>query len=357
MLARLIVAVVLFAATPAAAELSEADHLALDKAIVAQHILPRMAAFADGAAVLPVTAEAACTTRRAADIKAVQDTFVRAMDTWEAIQHVRFGPVELFLRDMRISFWPDPRNNVGRELDALLKKDPGAITETALVSMSVAVQGFPALERLLFDEGAAARLAERNPPGDHACTAVRAIAANVATMAREMNREWQQTYAAVLEHAGPDQPRSLRQRDVTQELFKALYTATELAGDRKLTQPLGSSVKNARPRLAEAWRSGRSLENIRTNLSAGQALYLDGFSATVRAVDHRLDTLLTQAFTQTVATAQGIAVPLERGVTDPRARPQFEKLAREIKALKTLLAQRLAAVLDVPVGFNSMDGD
>ena len=42
---------------------------------------------------------------------------------------------------------------------------------------------------------------------------------------------------------------------------------------------------------------------------------------------------------------------------DPARRPAVEKLARKAKALRTLLAQRLIIAIDVPLGFNSMDGD
>jgi len=365
--ARLTAFFVLLAAAPAMAA-TEEDYLALNKSVVAGHVLPRIKAFADAMSALPPAAERACASRNATDIRALQAAFGKAMDGWESIQHVRFGPVEFFSRGSRIFFWPDPRNSVGRQLGELLtKKAAGDITEAAIAKDSVAVQGFPALERLLYDEGAAAKLATKAAEADKACAAARAIAANLATMARDMNAEWSEgadAYALDLEKAGPEHVRFMRHREVTLELFKSLYNAVELVADHKLARPLGASLQAARPKLAEAWRSERSLINIRLNLAAAQALYAgegkgESPSTFLRDVagERELDELLTRAFAQTLATAQGIAGTLEAGVGDARARPQFDKLSREVKALKALLAQRLAPALGVPVGFNALDGD
>ncbi|MFN4282194.1 MAG: imelysin family protein [Alphaproteobacteria bacterium] len=358
----------LLTAAPAHAAATDEDYLALNKSVIAGHVLPRIDAFAAAAAGLPPAAENACAARDAASVKALQAAFVTALDGWEGIQHVRFGPVEFFSRGSRIFFWPDPRNSVGRQLGELLaKKAPDEITEAAIATDSVAVQGFPALERLLYDEGAAAKLAAKTPEADKACAAVRAIAANLATMAREMDAEWSEgpdAYARDIEKAGPEHVRFMRHREATLELFKSLYAAVELVADHKLARPLGASIQAARPRLAEAWRSGRSLANIRLNLRAAQDLYAgaaggESPSAFLKIIagEGELDELLTRAFAQTLATAEGIPGTLEAGVADAKTRPQFDKLAREVKALKSLLAQRLAPALGVPVGFNALDGD
>jgi predicted lipoprotein len=355
------------AALPARAA-SEADYHALNKAIVAGHVLPRQAAFADATAALQTTADVACASRAAVDLAALRAAFVAALDAWEAVQHVGFGPVEYFSRRSRIFFWPDPRNSVGRQLgDLLAKGSPQSITEQSIASESVAVQGLPALERLLYDEGLAARLAAGADGTDTACAAVRAIAANLATMARDINEAWSQgdkAYVLYLDQPGPDHPRFRHHREVTVELFKSLHAAVELVADHKLARPLGASIQAARPRLAEAWRSGRSLANIRANLAAARALYAgsagkESMSAFVREVagDRELDDLLTRAFAQTLATADGISGSLEAGVASADSRRRLETLSREAKALKALLAQRLAPALGVPVGFNALDGD
>ncbi|MPZ34671.1 MAG: hypothetical protein GEV13_27420 [Rhodospirillales bacterium] len=367
--ARILVVLALAVAALPALAATEDDYRALNRSIVAGHVLPRLAAFARATAALRGTADLACAARAPADVTALRQAFVLAMDAWEAIQHVRFGPVEFFSRRSRIFFWPDPRNSVGRQLGALLENgSPQAITEQSIARESVAVQGFPALERLLYDEGLAARLTARTAAGaDTACAVVRAIAANLATMARDIDAAWSQgddAYARYLDQAGPEHVRFHHHREVTLELFKSLHTAVEFVADHKLVRPLGASIQAARPRLAEAWRSGRSLANIRTNLAAAQALYVGtgggaSVSSFVREIagERELDELLTRAFAQTLATVEGIPGSLGAGVASAASRRPLDKLLRETRALKALLAQRLAPVLGVPVGFNALDGD
>lgn len=143
----------------------------------------------------------------------------------------------------------------------------------------------------------------------------------------------------------------------------SLVTSLEMVAEHKLARPLGPSVEAARPALAESWRTGRSLDHLRTNLAAAEALYLGegsfGFSALVREIvgDGALDALLKRAFAQTRASADAISLPLEKAITDPQARHQVEKLVREARALKALLSQRLAPAIGIQVGFNSLDGD
>jgi predicted lipoprotein len=294
--------------------------------------------------------------------------FVEAMGAWQSVQHIRFGPIEFFSRGARIAFWPDPRNTVGRQIGELLaKRDAAALAPDAFGKASVAVQGFPALEILLYGDDAVAKLRAGGEDAAYRCALVRAIAANLRTMGRDLAEEWtggDDPYGKLLDRAGPDELRFRHAGEVTIELFKALYTAVELVADHKLARPLGASLQAARPRLAESWRSKRSLDNIQRNLAAAQALYrgeggAGGISAFVRDIagDTALDDLMQRAFAQTLATANGIAVPLEEGVTKAASRAAFEKLAREARALKTLLVQRLAPALAIPVGFNQLDGD
>lgn len=353
--------IILATATFSAQAAEDADYRRLNQAIVTDHILPRYQHFAQATDGLASAADQACAARRTADLGALRETFAVAMDAWQSVQHIRFGPVEFFSRVSRISFWPDPRNTVGRQLDELLtKRDEQLLAPDVFAKGSVAVQGFPALEILIYGEEATAKLRADTDEAAFRCAVVKAIAHNLQAMARDIDAEWtagDDPYTKLLDRA--DDVRFRRPGEVTVELFKSLYTAVELVADHKLARPLGNSAQAARPRLAESWRSKRSIDNIRRNLAAARVLYEGEISAFVRDVtgDAALDALLRRAFAQTLATANGITVPLEDGVGKAPTRAPFDKLSRETKALKALLVQRLAPALDVPVGFNQLDGD
>ncbi|MGE0724975.1 MAG: imelysin family protein, partial [Alphaproteobacteria bacterium] len=295
---------------------------------------------------------------------ALRKAYHEGVDSWQAIQHVRFGPVEYLSRAQRFAFWPDNRNAVGRAIGELLAaRDPTALAPSAFAKGNVAIQGFPAMERLLFDADAPARIGAADADGGFRCAFLLAIAGNLATMAREVVDGWtrgEDAYARAIAGAGPDGAIYRHPKEATLDLIKSLHLSVEIVADHKLARPLGASLQAARPRLAESWRSERSLANVRIDLQAGAAMIdtAGGFAdATVAAGDAPLADLLRRAFAQTLSTARGIAGTLEAAVADKRRRPAVERLRTETAALKALIARRLTAALDVPIGFNALDGD
>lgn len=361
-------AAVLFAGLgTAVAAPTEADYRRLNEGLVERHIVPRYERLAEATAGLETSAETFCAAPSAPKLTALRDAYGAAADAWEGIQHVRFGPVELFMRSVRFAFWPDPRNTVGRQLTSTLSaRDPEAVTQPAFDKGSIAIQGLPALERLLYGKDGADALLAGGDDAAYRCTMAVGIAHNLAAIAKDVKAAWtggDKPFADVIVKAGPDDDRYRDPKEATLDLFKSLYSAIELVADHKLSKPLGDSASAARPNLAESWRSERSLDNVRANLAAAEAIYRGeggyGMSDFVReaAGDPALDDLLTRAFTQTRATAARISLPLEAAVSDPAVRPQVEQLATEAGALKQLLVQRLSVALGIPVGFNALDGD
>lgn len=365
--AHMLMLLAMLAGTGAAAAPTDADYRRLNEALVAGHIVPRQERLAEATNALQAEAERFCATPGVASLGTMRDAFGHAVDAWQGAQHIRFGPIELFMRSMRLAFWPDPRNTVSRQVDELVAaKDAGALTAEAFARGNVAGQGFPALERLLYGEDAAARLSAGGADAAFRCDAIRAIAGNLAGMAADIRREWTggaNAQAKRMAEAGKPGNRYASPKEVTLDLFKSLHAAVELVADHKLARPLGASLQAARPQLTELWRSRRSLAALRLNLQAAEAMYLGegatGFSGFVRDVagNAALDDLLRRAFAQTRGTAASIGKPLEEAVLGPAVRPKLVQLNREASALKALLAQRLTAALEIPLGFNALDGD
>lgn len=346
----------LLAVSPVALAADPAAYRQLNSDLVTHHVIPRYAALDEATRRLDEAARAYCGTPSDAGFATLRDAYAGASDAWQSVQHLRFGPVDLFMRQQRFAMWPDPRNTVGRQLGEMLKSgDRDRISQKSFDTGSVAVQGLPALERLLYDE---------TPPNGFACEAVTAIAGNLAGMATDVARGWREDYARTVGQAGEAGTHYQSASEATLDLFKSLHAAVELVADHKLARPLGGSARDSRPQLGEAWRSGRSMENIRLNLRAAQALYLgegggQGFGHFVRDVagDKKLDDLFRRAFRQTIATADSVSLPLKEAVKDEKERAKLVQLAKEAMALKQLLATRLTTALDIPLGFNALDGD
>lgn len=355
--ASVLTVLLLFAANPGHAV--EANvYAALNKAAIEKHILPRYDALVTATAGLNDAAKAYCAAPAAKPVADLQAAFAATMDAWQDIQHVRFGPIDWFFRSQRFAFWPDPRNTIGKQMAELLSKHQfGSVDAELLARGSVATQGLPALERLIFGEDAGKL--KSGADAAYRCSYVEAITLNLSQMAKENQSAWRdggdKAFAAVMRDGSrPDAPYREPQ-EATLELFKALYLAIELAGDHKLARPMGASLKDARPRLSESWRSERSLRNIQRNLAAAQDLYLNSFAPAVS--DKAVDAAIRDGLAKSVAAAAALKVPLETAVQDAKARPQAEALATELLALKKTLGERLPPVLDIPVGFNALDGD
>lgn len=352
-------------AAPLRAEPTSDDYRKLNAAVVERHIVPRYKALATATADLSRTAEAFCKTPDAAGLAALKAAFLKGVDSWQAIQHVRFGPAELFMRSMRMAFWPDPRDTAGRQLEQVLaKRDKSAIDPKGFADHSVAVQGFPALERLLYDDDAEKALLAKDAGGAFRCAFAAAVAQNLKTVAADLVRDWTEgarPFAKIVAEGNADPYRT--PKESTLELFKCLHTAVELVADHKLKKPLGPVVKRARPKLAESWRSRHSLANVRTNMAAAEAMYLGeggaGFSAFVKSVAGKkdLDDLLRRAFAQTRGTAASVEGSLAEAIVAKDERPKVERLQTEAAALKAILAKDLTAALGIPLGFNALDGD
>jgi len=179
----------------------------------------------------------------------------------------------------------------------------------------------------------------------------------------EAYRTINDTFARTVAAPGPDNPYFATHQDATLAFFKSFHGGLQLIADVKLKPVVGDAIETARPNLAESRLSGRALDNIAVNLAALEALYLGesgpGLSALVRdhGGDAELDPLMRKAFRMTLETARGIEGPLGEAVNDPARRPAVEKLTTQVLALKQIVKTRLAAALDLQVGFNALDGD
>ena len=125
-------------------------------------------------------------------LQQLREQYHLAMDSWQFIQTVHLGPVEEKLRSHRLQFWPDKRQSVSRHLANLLDRaDPASLEAEAFAKGSVALQGFSALERLLFATDSQASEFSTDRPRAYQCQVMLAITRNMAAIAQELVTEWQ----------------------------------------------------------------------------------------------------------------------------------------------------------------------
>ncbi|WP_193369926.1 imelysin family protein [Pelagibius marinus] len=345
-------------ASPAAA--ATPDYAALNAAVVDNYVIPRYAAFAERTAVLEASLREACADDRLETGESAA-AYNDAMDAWMAVQHLRFGPALLLLRYDRIAFWPDKRGTVRRHLAQMLsERDPKALEPQTFANGSVAVQGFPALERLLYDSEDAVWA---TPFG---CRLAMAIGRNLHGIAEGLLADWRDgetPYAQVVKSAAQGNAHYFDTKEASLEFAKALRGALLLVEDYKLGRPLGDDAESAREKRAESWRSARSLRNVLGNLRAARALYRDtgGISFSALLQDQpkgaELDRVIGAALDRLVAAVEAQPDSLVAALKAPDGWEKLDAVRVETGQLMRLLSGPLSEVLDLPIGFNSYDGD
>ena len=347
-------------AVPASGQqaLAPADYARVNAALVEAHALPRYERLATATEAFATAAEASCAGVEDAGREQLRKRFHDAMDAWMGVQHLRFGPVVSFNRAYRFYFWPQARGKVAEAIAeiAAAGEDVAALA-ARIESANVAVQGLLAAEVLLYDQ----RYLGADANG---CGLLAAVAANMRTMAAGILADWwegEAPFAGLMAAPGPDNPFVEDHAAATLNFFQSLHDSLQLIHDVNLKPVIGESAAAARPVLAESRLSGRSQRNIVVTLEALQALYVGeggaGLGDLTAVADPKLDRLMRKAFRLTLATAQSIDGPIEKAAAEPGLRPPVEKLAKQVRALRQIVKDRLAPALGLAVGFNALDGD
>lgn len=340
-----------------------ASHAALNEHVIKtltldtadQHIAPRYQALAHESEKLVHAIEASCAAPSNTGQKlAAQHAFQDAMDAWQSISHIQFGPIQVLMRNFSMQYWPDKKNLSAKHLNQLISsQDPEKLTPTSLAHASIAVKGFPALERLLFDDTALA--------GFRCQTAI-AISQYIQGMSQGVYEEWDGFRQNGLATAAMSNDYYDEGIEPLTDIMKSLVEPFERIRDLKLLRPMDSQFEKVKPKRAESWRSERSLRNIRLNIAALEDLYLGGHSEyklptllkTADAAD--LDTSIQQSFTKSLAMLAELPDAISPVIATPDGYQQLKAFSAELKQLQIGLNAAMK-VLDIQLGFNSSDGD
>lgn len=331
------------------------DWQALNVAITDNEVIPAYAGFAEAGAALATEGEGFCEVVDAESLVALQAAYHEAMDAWQAVQHIRFGPVTYFNWNYRLQYWPDDKGTSGRQMNALLASaDSETLNPDNFARQSVAVQGFPALERLLFDEDSLSRLQD----GGFRCQLVAAITANIGEISEGIHQRWVDEFSATVAMED-DSDYFADAQDASVDFVKALVETLPILSDQKLGLPLGEGYSAFRERRAESWRSQRSLRNLKINVdslhgyffgTAGQTVVMAGYfpEEDVQVISTIFDALQAQ-----LAGLSG------NFVVQASDEAGYEMLSEVQQQLADLYEAVEVAVknTDLYLGFNSLDGD
>ncbi len=350
------------APTYAEDEKSKMSFELVNSALVDSHVLTCYQQLADQTQELASIVETSCSSNDPFEIEPVRNEFHEVMDAWMAAEHLNFGPIELFMRNHRVYFWPQARFKTANAIHELIATLDEMSQDSLDVSeMNVAVQGLLAVEYLLFSENEEKVQLEPDTVG---CDLLTAVSDNLHNIAADTLDDWtggEVDFANHLKQPQSEQGFFEDYRTVTRAFFRSLANELQLISDVKLKPVIGENMDSVRVHLAESALSRRSHRNVIQNLHALQSLYLGndgpGLSALVLPADEKLDKLMRKAFRKTIANAESIDIPLEIAAANADYRPSVEKLLIQVQAIGQIVRNRVANALSFRVGFNSLDGD
>lgn len=320
-------------------------------------VLPAFDHLVDVTSTFAATADAFATKPDATGLDAVKQGFNSVADAWASAQQFRIGALAQEQRAERFAYWPERRNVVEKQINALLSgKGQDGLAPDQFANGSVAVQGLPVLERILYGDDKGQQLLGGDKAERRRAIVV-AISHNLKAIAADAQRVWaantkDAVKAANIFAANPSE-------GVAQS-YTNLLTITQIVADQKLGAPLGGAdAATAKPKAAEQWRSHRSLRNIQLNLEAAKNSVLapGGFADLLPADQAALKDTVTKAFDDAIAATKAAGDDLAAAVTHQDHRKAVTALLVKVNHLRDLLRQQMPPAIGVTLGFNELDGD
>jgi len=344
--------------TPEPPDLGDATVVAdvMEKA-VDDVIRPGYRAFHASAERLAETVGAFCEAPSAESRAAAETAFRTAIADWSRIEIVRVGPVIEGNRFERILFYPDRKSTGLKQVQALLqRKDEADADAGALPRKSVAVQGFGALEFVLYGTGAETLVGE---PESFRCRYGAAVAANIAAVAGELAAAWDAPggIAEAWKHPGPDNPVFRTGREAVTELLGILVHGAEAVRDQRI-ETFYRHGGTARPKSAIYWRSGNTWLSIDANIEGLATLFDKGGMAELIDPDFisiagNID-FVAKSLRRVAPT---VDPDIERAVSTPEEQQKIAFLLVNARDLVLRLDTEYGGAIGLGAGFSFADGD
>jgi uncharacterized protein len=329
------------------------SHYALVQAALEKSIVPGFETLSKSAARLPDAIAKICAKGDDAARTEAATAFRETVAAWAGVAYLRFGPLADGGRRERMSFWPDPRGIMNRQLRQLIASaDPTVIDAGALANQSAAVQGLPALEVLLTDA--------ENPLGPGEASAFRcklagAMSANVSSLAHELSDDWTKSggWKDKMLRPGSDNAVYKEPQEAASEMVKALLVGIQLVAD--------SEVK---PRLDQKTAAAFTGPFAKSSLSR------DYFQSGVASLGRLYDAIALESYLaddkawvknwaggawRTLKASDGAGGGVDAAASGEK--PPVRKVFDMLSGLRKLAAAEMTVAAGLTVGFNELDGD
>ncbi|MEH6474680.1 MAG: imelysin family protein [Sneathiella sp.] len=294
---------------------------------------------------------------------ATQSAFSDLVASWSIVEAIRFGPIRDDNRFEKIFFWPDPRSRGLRQVQRKLAKmeEGTAPVQLKFAGMSVAVQGLPALEFLLYGMGN--EVLTSGSRGGARCGFAAAISRNIYQISRDVLATWtvKGGYADYLIRVSEANSDFQNNSEVMQSILKSGSELLLLAANSKLGSSVQNSVEKAKPKRAPFWRSNLTILNLRGNVRSVVRMHEKMQLETLVPAEDRsvADQLIFEAslVQKTLEKLESEAPPWVEKLKTSDTHQLLQYVQIPMNSIEQALSVSYPEFLGLKLGFNSLDGD
>lgn len=329
------------------------------RGVVEKVVQPGYAAVSSTAQRLGQTMKRLCENPSQDVLDEARSGFGSAVEAWSEIEAIRFGPVSQDNRLERILYWPDRRSIGLKQVQAILAdKDATATDIATLKAKSVAVQGFGALEFVLFGTGSE-ELASSE--GAFRCAYGKTIVANIHENGEGIYKAWMKSdgISSAWENPAPENPLYRTDDESISQLVDTILQGLEIVRDVRLNAFLGERPEDDKPKQAIYWRSDRTVASIARNLDGLRRMVEQSDIKERLPADQRwiIESILFEFDNASKALFSLMDEPVAALLENPEKRAKLDYVRVVTSSITETVSQRLTAELGITSGFSSLDGD
>ncbi|WP_020558535.1 imelysin family protein [Thiofilum flexile] len=353
-------AVVTPASTTPTLAVSDAEIRDLLTAMTDKVILPTYQALETNTQKLVTTSQAFCTKPDVAGFKALREVWSVALNTWQEADAFNIGPAIEDQFDFNFYFRPIKKSLVNG-----LLKGTEPITPELLKKNGVGVQGFAALEYLLFDREKTEEAQLKTFDNNKRCEYLNAASTLLHTHSATLLKAWTPHFSDAMKEVGKGSTEFVTAAEAFNLVINRIYQAAENAklkiqpalGQPAFQAGLDPQREQVKPYQLEAWRSGHTLANTQATLIGVEKMLVDG--GLLAWLKQQNKTALADEFAGIFQRIKALSFPSTDLFAQLEARDfkAADALFNEAQMLTRYYKQRLAPALGVSLGFNANDGD
>ncbi len=325
---------------------------------ISGYIVPNVERFAENSLILVQDIDRLCWTATPDALADARSGFRFAVQGLGRIDFLRIGPLEADNRRDRLLFWPDRRSIALKQVQrALGAKDSTVLDPQALQSKSVALQGFGALEFLLFGSGSDEVVGEAR---GFRCLFALAVARNIASVSEIVSEEWQdpEGFAKVWAEPEPDNNHFRNDKEAIAALVGLISNGLEIIRDQQLKPIAPFGIEKKPYKRALFWRSNLTRDVIAAELAGMRDLIqISGLLHRLPADRQWIAGSVEFEFENAFKALSELQGPIETIVTAPGISSNLSYLVVVTRSLQNLIGEQAAEALGLPTTFSPLDGD